>query len=508
MKKIYLPFLILLFLLPTGIQAQLFSETFINNSNIDVYKIGLTSTSNSILTGLTKVDVATNFRKTINLIWVAHNGNLQESFLYATSDNTASINCQQIIKITEDTILISGTYSASPGISFPFIMSINSLGTLNWAKKIDKSSDYSPIITLLSDNSILCIVRYNDGQTHQVYCKIDTLGNMSSFFEIDDPFKIKKDILVKNNSFDLLFIDGNLLNINNDLSAINWQRKYQNVIGTAINNTSNTDYIIATCQVAFPGYLTISRTNSQGVVLWCKYIESWQGTIQNQGTVFDVTGIHFIKEDANGNIIVSGNSEGGLNGSFQVTLDANGNYLSNYKTTSFYNTMVSNGTNEQLILGFTNQGSNNTSTIILQKVENSTFTACDIVLSHSFSNGNQVMPTPDTSVFTASTALTTIDIPIQKTNSITVINEYCNIPLSIKNVLDKSEIQIYPIPSSDYIEIKSEAVIKEINIYDLNGKLLIKSQQSKINISSLSKNTYIIEIIGAEETLTRKIIKN
>lgn len=497
-----------MFFLPNLGQAQLFSEILANTTAVNPGKMGLATTSNSILTGITKIDVSSNFRETIRLIRVAHNGNLQESFLYASLDNTSSINCQQILPISEENTLVSGTYKTSSGASFPFIMSINSAGNVNWAKKIDKLSDHSPDLTVLSDNSILCIIKYSEGAMTQVYCKIDALGNLSSFFEIDDPFKIKKDILVKNGSFDLLFLDGNLLNINNNLSTINWQRKYQHVIGVAANRTLNTDYVIATCQVAFPGYMTITRTTSDGVVLWCKYIESWLGTNQNQGTVFDVTGIDSIKEDATGNIIVYGQSEGGSNGTFQVTLDANGGYLSNYKSTTYQNKILPYGTGELLIVGYANSGDFNTSNIILQKRANSTFTSCDVVMSYTFTDGTQVMPTPDVTLFTPSTTLATTPVSVQKTNTTTVINEYCNIPLSVGDAKEPSEIQVFPIPSSEYIEITTNAPIKEINVYDVTGKLLIKTQYSKINISMLANAVYILEIVGVEKTVVRKIIKN
>lgn len=508
MKKSYFNVLAILFLFSTGTKAQVFSESFTNNATVNSQKVGFASTPNSILTGLTEIETSNNFRNTIHLLMVANDGNVQESFLYETVDTNFSISCLQIIKISENTIFISGNYGPSNSISFPFIMSINNSGDINWAKKIEVPSYESPDITVLSDNSILCIIRYNDGQLHQIYCKIDALGNLSSFFEIDNPFKIIKTILVKNNSFDLLFFDGNLLNINNDLSAINWQRKYENIIGIAINNTLNNDYIIATAQVAFPGYLTITRTDSQGNVLWSKYIESWLGTVQDQGTIFDVTGIHSIKEDANGNIIVAANSEGGLSGTFQITLNANGEYVSNYKTSTYHNKIMPYGNNEQLILGYTNQGESNTSNIVLQKLANSNITDCDNVMSFSMAEGNQVMPTPDSSVFTPSAALSTTDVIVQKSSTPAEINGFCNILLSVEDVLDKADIQIFPVPSSDYIEIKSDAIIKEINLYDISGKLLIKTRDSKINISSLSNSIYIIEVIGAEKTLIQKIIKN
>lgn len=508
MKKLPITHLALLLLLPAITHAQLFSGSFTNTTTVNAQKMGLAFNSNSILIGSTTIDVPDNFRERIHLSLVSTNGILQDSYLYETADGITSISCEQIIPISSDITLISGTYRLPSSASFPFIMSVNSVGNTNWARSLDKPSDTSPDLTVLADNTILCIVKYNDGQPHQVFCKIDTLGQLSSFFEIDEPFKIKKDIVAKSNDLDILFLDGDLMNVSNDLSAINWKRNYENVIGVAMNNTLNEDHIIATAQEAFPGYLTVTRTDGQGNVLWCKHIESWQGAIQDQGTIFDVTGIHSIKEDASGDIIIAANSEGGSNGSFQLTLDANGNYVSNFKTTSFHDKIVAYGDHEQLILGYESQASLNTSRIILQKLANNTLTDCDVVLSFSIADGEQVMPTPGSSSFTPCPAITTTDVPVQRTISPVAMEPYCNLTLSMQEVVDMPGIEVFPVPSSDLIEVKVDGTIKEINLYDLSGKLLLNTHHSKIHIGSLPNAIYIVEVVGSDRTFTRRIVKD
>ncbi len=508
MKKLPITQLALLLLFPAFAHAQLFSGSITNTTTVNVAKMGLAFNSNSILVGTTAIDVPNNFRERIQLSLVSNNGVLQDAYQYETADPANSISCEQIIVISADVILLSGTYRLPSSLSFPFIMSINSAGNTNWARSIDKPSDTSPDLTVLSDSTILCIVKYNDGQPHQVYCKIDTQGQLSSFFEIDDPFKIKKDILAKSDEFDILFLDGDLMNVSNDLSAINWKRNYANVIGVAMNNTLNEDYIIATAQVAFPGYLTVTRTDGQGNVLWCKHIESWLGTIQDQGTIFDVTGIHSIKEDANGHIIVYANSEGGSNGTFQLTLDANGDYVSNFKTTSYHNKLMAYGNQEQLIVGYISQGSLNTSNMTIQKLANNGMMDCDVVMNFSITDGVQAMPIPNTSAFTPCPALTTTDVPVQKAIRTAALEPYCNITLAMQEELDERGMEVFPVPSSDHIEILFDGTIKEINIYDLSGKLLISTQHSKIQIGSLSNAIYLLEVVGTDRKFTRKIVKN
>ena len=58
------------------------------------------------------------------------------------------------------------------------------------------------------------------------------------------------------------------------------------------------------------------------------------------------------------------------------------------------------------------------------------------------------------------------------------------------------DLEIYPNPASDYININTEK-IKSINIYDLQGKLMksidCKDDITNVNISDFAKGVYFIE---------------
>ncbi|PWI30435.1 hypothetical protein DI383_08290 [Flavobacteriaceae bacterium LYZ1037] len=75
-----------------------------------------------------------------------------------------------------------------------------------------------------------------------------------------------------------------------------------------------------------------------------------------------------------------------------------------------------------------------------------------------------------------------------------------------------SEISIYPIPASDYVNIKTpnHVQIKSIRLIDMNGKIVmqVQDQIEKINISNLQQGVYLMQITTNNSSLSKRIIKN
>ncbi|WP_379968051.1 T9SS type A sorting domain-containing protein [Epilithonimonas sp. UC225_85] len=80
------------------------------------------------------------------------------------------------------------------------------------------------------------------------------------------------------------------------------------------------------------------------------------------------------------------------------------------------------------------------------------------------------------------------------------------------NDMSKIQINIFPNPTSDFINIKSDEVINSIKIYDIKGSLIKTENNSdkafKIDISSFAKGNYIISIETKSGIETKKFIKN
>jgi hypothetical protein len=75
----------------------------------------------------------------------------------------------------------------------------------------------------------------------------------------------------------------------------------------------------------------------------------------------------------------------------------------------------------------------------------------------------------------------------------------------------KSTISLYPNPTSDYFKVNGIDCKTLISMKDLNGKTLFTKQinsSDKININSLSKGIYIIEVNTNEALIIKKIVKN
>ncbi|QOD61718.1 T9SS type A sorting domain-containing protein [Polaribacter haliotis] len=82
--------------------------------------------------------------------------------------------------------------------------------------------------------------------------------------------------------------------------------------------------------------------------------------------------------------------------------------------------------------------------------------------------------------------------------------------LSINETKFKDDkLEVFPNPSSNFIEIKTSANIKEICIYNTLGQRKIKQKIRKIDVSELNSGVYILSVItsnGKKEI--RKFIKN
>ena len=82
--------------------------------------------------------------------------------------------------------------------------------------------------------------------------------------------------------------------------------------------------------------------------------------------------------------------------------------------------------------------------------------------------------------------------------------------LGLSESEEKNYISIYPNPTTDYLFIKSDLDIKDIQISDLNGRIInnLEFQDNKMNLTSLQTGIYFAKISDINgKILTKKIIK-
>ena len=72
---------------------------------------------------------------------------------------------------------------------------------------------------------------------------------------------------------------------------------------------------------------------------------------------------------------------------------------------------------------------------------------------------------------------------------------------------NKEKFIVYPNPTSDYLNIESKNIKVTTEIYDLTGKLVLKSDDSKINISHLNKGVYVLKVFTDTISKIQKVIK-
>jgi hypothetical protein len=88
----------------------------------------------------------------------------------------------------------------------------------------------------------------------------------------------------------------------------------------------------------------------------------------------------------------------------------------------------------------------------------------------------------------------------------------CVFPATVKNSINENEVSLYPIPTSNMINI--DLKIKEsvqINLLSIEGKKLMSmnssSSKNTIDLSSYKKGIYFIEIKYNDQVLIKKVIK-
>jgi len=82
--------------------------------------------------------------------------------------------------------------------------------------------------------------------------------------------------------------------------------------------------------------------------------------------------------------------------------------------------------------------------------------------------------------------------------------------LSEKKLL-KNSFTLYPIPTDDYIYLKTgDYVVNKIQIIDLSGQVIYVTDKvlNGIDIRDLKKGVYFIKIFSSDKTYIKKIIKN
>jgi hypothetical protein len=89
-------------------------------------------------------------------------------------------------------------------------------------------------------------------------------------------------------------------------------------------------------------------------------------------------------------------------------------------------------------------------------------------------------------------------------------------PTDISEENSNEDVIVFPNPASGELNVKTENMegLNEISIYDLQGRVVLTQKANrntaiqKLNITSLVKGLYFIELKSDKDRTTKKLIKN
>lgn len=96
------------------------------------------------------------------------------------------------------------------------------------------------------------------------------------------------------------------------------------------------------------------------------------------------------------------------------------------------------------------------------------------------------------------------------TMEIDYIRVYQESQLSLENITKKVEAFVYPNPVKDILNLKlsNNSAIKNIQLFDFSGKLVLNTSQNKISVKNLKTGIYLLKIITDEGNIIyKKIMK-
>ena len=81
-------------------------------------------------------------------------------------------------------------------------------------------------------------------------------------------------------------------------------------------------------------------------------------------------------------------------------------------------------------------------------------------------------------------------------------------PSSIESV-DNGELAVFPNPVKDVLTINYDKAIRQIDVYDVFGKLVktFKTVSNSINLSELSSGVYMLNMQTEDGLVIKKIVK-
>ena len=95
----------------------------------------------------------------------------------------------------------------------------------------------------------------------------------------------------------------------------------------------------------------------------------------------------------------------------------------------------------------------------------------------------------------------------QSSMVIDYVRVYQNTTASTEDVFE-NKFSVYPNPSSDVLNIRTNEPIDKVELYNTIGQLIVAKKTTYINISSINRGVYILKIYSGKRIVTKKVMIN
>jgi hypothetical protein len=79
-------------------------------------------------------------------------------------------------------------------------------------------------------------------------------------------------------------------------------------------------------------------------------------------------------------------------------------------------------------------------------------------------------------------------------------------PVSVTNT-NLVSFSVYPNPTTDVIQIQSEVAVQQVLIRDLNGAVVMESNQKVVDVRHLTQGVYFVELVHQNGISSKRFIK-
>lgn len=87
-------------------------------------------------------------------------------------------------------------------------------------------------------------------------------------------------------------------------------------------------------------------------------------------------------------------------------------------------------------------------------------------------------------------------------------SEDCSATLNVNN-FETVNVTMYPNPVKDQLHIKLDtaSLLKSVEVYNINSQLVLKSENTTINMNTLKSGMYLVRIATNKNVVTKKVMK-